>query len=100
MTDIGPISTLSVYLSTNKFKVNDAFSGPLGSPADGGTLTIAGLGGDPLKIPVWSLGILSPVGEYSQVLNVSAFLTATLTVTEYWTYEGLYDPATGAWSGP
>ena len=73
------------------------FASPL--PQPGGTLTLTGLGGSPLTIQVYSLGVLITPGLPDQVWTVPDFVTAALTISGYWTYDGLYDAGTGAWEG-
>jgi hypothetical protein len=100
MIDIGPTGSLSIYLSTNAFKVQDmSVAGATVFPAPCGNLTLTGLGATPLTIPVYSLGLLSSPGLSLQVWSIPDILTAALTITSYWTYDGLYDATTGAWDG-
>jgi hypothetical protein len=101
MTDIGTLGDLEIYLSTNAFKVQAMRPATIASPLPqpGGTLTLTGLGGSPLTIQVYSLGVLITPGLPDQVWTVPDFVTAALTISGYWTYDGLYDAGTGAWEG-
>jgi hypothetical protein len=101
MIDIGGESALSIYLSSNAFKVRDCAPAPDPAPVVTGYLTLMGLAGDALPhIPIYGLGINNPVGGARTYPDVTDLVTAALTVTSFWTYDGLYDAGTGAWVGP
>jgi hypothetical protein len=101
MIDIGGDSDLLIYLSTNAFKVRASAPASDPAPVVTGYLTLTGLAGDaPPHIPIYGLGINTPAGEAQIFPDVTGLVTAALTVTSFWTYDGLYDAATGAWVGP
>jgi hypothetical protein len=104
--DIGDNNEFDVPLSTNKFKVYLSY---LAAENEGGAdiglsgvLTLTGLGGTALTINIYGVGIQTfRNGNPAQYFGVAEdFVTAALAVTGYWTYDGLYDAANGAWTGP
>lgn len=73
-------------------------------PTECGSVVLTGLGGDALSIPIWGLGVLrsSPGGDATITVKTlpDGLVSASMDVNEFWTYDGLYDPTTGAWIGP
>jgi hypothetical protein len=96
--DIGGNGDMEIALSTNAFKVQamtpSGITGP--GPQVAGTLSLTGLGSSPMTMNIYALGILRAASSI-QVLEVTDFVTAAVTIRQYWTYNGLYDASSGDW---